>query len=118
MEHVFIHVEALCPGASLTVRRTTRNEFLPVSIPFPFLFFFFLPAFTSLLSALLSFLISILSPAFRSVILRLTYRHDPKVISAEDLKGFQAPKEVKNAATRVAGGRENSTCKCIPGSGT
>jgi len=79
LEPIGTHINALRPGASLTVRQTTRNTFLPVSIPGPILSFFFLPAFTSFLSTLLSFFLSflmpILSPFFRSVILRLTYRH-------------------------------------------
>jgi len=49
---------ALRPGVSLTVRQTTRNTFLPFSIPDPILSFVFLPAFTSFLSALLSFFLS------------------------------------------------------------
>ena len=58
LEHTGTHVKALRPGASLTVRQTTRNTFLPVSIPGPILSFFFLPAFTSFLSTLLSFFLS------------------------------------------------------------
>jgi hypothetical protein len=79
LERTGTHVKELRPGASLTVRQTTGNTFLPFSIPGPILSFFLLPGFISFLSALLSsflsFLMSILSPFFRSVILRLTYRH-------------------------------------------
>jgi hypothetical protein len=58
LERTGTHVKAFRPGASVTVRQTTRNTFLPVSIPGPIVSFFFLPAFTSFLSALLSFFLS------------------------------------------------------------